>query len=155
MEFRCFVRNRRFLCVSQRDHHHYSFLQSLHSEIIRLATALFEQITDFESENWVFDIYIPRTRRRAHLIDINPFAPRTDPGLYDWAEILGMSGEDGVEMRLVTAEERGIMGMEFAAQRVPKDVVDASQGKNVVEFAIEWEQLLRNGVQDDSASDVE
>ena len=152
MEFRCFVRNRKFLCISQRDRHYYSFLHQLQSEIIRLATDLFQHLRDFDSENWVFDMYIPRTRLRAHLIDMNPFAPRTDPGLYEWDEILLMTGEE-VEIRLVREEERGITGMEFSAQRVPRDVVDASHGKTVVEFAVEWERMLRSGVQNEEDSE--
>lgn len=91
---------------------------------------------------------------RAHLIDMNPFAGRTDPGLFEWREVLGMTGDGEVEIRLVREQERGIVGMEFSAQRVPRDVVDASQGKNVVEFAIEWEEMLRKGVQD-TESDTE
>jgi len=91
---------------------------------------------------------------RAHLIDMNPFAPRTDPGLFEWREVLGMTRDGEVEIRLVREQERGIVGMEFSAQRVPRDVVDASQGKNVVEFAIEWEEMLRKSVQD-TESDTE
>ena len=155
MEFRCFVRNRQFLCISQRDKHYYTFLLALKPEILPLSTELFHQLKDFESENWVFDIYIPRTRMRAHLIDINPFAPRTDPGLFEWDEILRMSGDGDVEVRFVKEEERGINGIEFSAQRVPRDVVDVSQGKSVVEFAVEWEEMLRKGVRDEGDSHVE
>ena len=123
-------------------------------EIVRHATTLFNQIKDFESENWVFDMYIPRTRLRGHLIDMNPFAPRTDPGLFEWTEILEM--RDGeVEVRFVQENERRIGGLEFSAQRVPKDVVDVSQGRGVVEFAVEWEKMLRKGVQNDVESDSE
>jgi len=91
---------------------------------------------------------------RGHLIDMNPFAPRTDPGLFEWNEILEM--RDGeVEVRFVKENERRIGGLEFSAQRVPRDVVDASQGRGVVEFAVEWEEMLRNGVQNDVESDSE
>jgi len=91
---------------------------------------------------------------RAHLIDMNPFAARTDPGLYEWREVLEMTGDQEIEIRLVREQERGIVGMEFSAQRMPRDVVDASQGKSVVEFAVEWEEMLRKGVQD-TESDTE
>jgi hypothetical protein len=149
MEFRCFVRNRTLLCLSQRQNHYYPFLQTLQPHILKLAIELFQHLKDFESENWVFDMYIPRTRIRGHLIDMNPFAPRTDPGLFEWQEILKMTGEPEVIVRFVKEEERGIGGMEFSAQRVPRDVVDASQGKGVVEFAVKWEEMLRKDVQDD------
>jgi hypothetical protein len=34
-------------------------------------------------------------------------------------------------------------------------VVDVSQGRGVVEFAVEWEKMLRKGVQNDVESDSE
>jgi hypothetical protein len=34
-----------------------------------------------------------------------------------------------VQIRLVSEEDKGISGIEFAAQRVPLDVVEASQGR--------------------------
>jgi hypothetical protein len=147
MEFRAFVRDRNLLAVTQRDSHYYPFLRALEPEIRRLVGELFNSIREFESANWVFDCYIPRTRKRAHLIDMNPFAPRTDAGLFTWGEVLAMSGEGGVEVRFVEEEGRGIGGIEFSAQRVPRDVVEVSQGKNVVEFAVEWERMLREGVE--------
>jgi D123 len=155
MEFRCFVRNRTLICLSQRQNHYYPFLQALELHILKLATELFEHLKDFESENWVFDMYIPRTRIRGHLIDMNPFAPRTDPGLFEWREILNITGQEGVVVRFVKEEDRGIGGMEFSAQRLPKDVIDASQGTGVVEFAVKWEEMLRKGMQDDEVSDTE
>jgi hypothetical protein len=67
-----------------------------------------------------------------------------------------MSGEGGVEVRFVGEEGRGIGGIEFSAQRVPRDVVEVSQGKNVVEFAVEWERMLREGVENsESGSEKE
>lgn len=87
-------------------------------------------------------------------MDINPFAPRTDPGLFEWSEILGMR-EGEVDVRFVEENERRIGGLEFSAQRVPREVVEVSQGRGVVEFAVEWEEMLRNGVQNDVESDVE
>jgi hypothetical protein len=103
----------------------------------------------------VFDMYIPRTRLRGHLIDINPFAARTDPALFQWSEILGMSEEGEVDVRFVRESEQRIGGLEFSAQRVPREVVEVSQGRGVVEFAVEWEEMLRKGVQDNIDSDTE
>ena len=44
----------------------------------------------FPDDNFVFDVYIPRPKegQRVWLIDINPWAPRTDPLLFSWMEIL-------------------------------------------------------------------
>jgi hypothetical protein len=87
------------------------------------------------------------------LIDINPFAPRTDPGLFEWREILGMTEDAEVEVGFVEESEQRIGGLEFSAQRVPREVVDVSQGRGVIEFAVEWEEMLRKGVRDDIQSD--
>lgn len=60
-----------------------------------------------------------------------------------------MRGDANVDIRLVTERDRGIGGIEFSAQRVPLDLVNASHGKAVAEFAAEWEELLKNSVQGD------
>jgi hypothetical protein len=44
----------------------------------------------FEDENFVFDCYVPQTYDRVWLVDINPWAPRTDPILFSWMELLEM-----------------------------------------------------------------
>ena len=43
-----------------------------------------------EEENFVFDVYIPPPHEKVWLIDINPWAPRTDPLLFSWLELLRM-----------------------------------------------------------------
>ena len=44
----------------------------------------------FADENFVFDVYVPAPYDRVWLVDINPWAPRTDPLLFSWLEILNM-----------------------------------------------------------------
>ncbi|KAL8754333.1 MAG: hypothetical protein Q9184_005140 [Pyrenodesmia sp. 2 TL-2023] len=92
LEFRCFVRARTLLCVCQRDLNHYDFLPNLTGTLRLRIQAFFEESLKgtFEDENWVFDVYIPPPHRRVWLIDVNPWAPRTDPLLFSWMEILGM-----------------------------------------------------------------
>ena len=94
LEFRCFIRNRDLLCICQRDLNHYGFLSSLVPKFRRLLHEFFRdylQLT-FPDENFVFDVYIPPPYGRVWLIDINPWAPRTDPLLFSWLEILQMRG---------------------------------------------------------------
>jgi hypothetical protein len=38
----------------------------------------------------VFDIYLPEPYDKVRLMDINPWAPRTDPLLFSWLELLTM-----------------------------------------------------------------
>ena len=92
MEFRCFVRRRRLLAVCQRDLNHYDFLGPLAPTLQDL---LYESITanlksTFPHETFVFDVYVPKPvpGGRIWLVDINPWAPRTDPLLFSWFELL-------------------------------------------------------------------
>ncbi|MCJ1472992.1 hypothetical protein MMC13_001641 [Lambiella insularis] len=94
LEFRCFVRRRRLLSICQRDLNHYAFLPSLISTLQDLIRNFFEQkLRDsFPDENFVFDVYVPQPKEvgRVWLIDINPWAIRTDPLLFSWLELLTM-----------------------------------------------------------------
>lgn len=110
LEFRCFVKDRSLIAISQRDLNYYAFLKSLRPQIIRRARELFnaKMRFTFPDSCFVFDVYIPEadyddddddddqegqnrtTLGRARLIDINPWAPRTDTLLFDWRELLEM-----------------------------------------------------------------
>ena len=94
LEFRCFVRRCTVLCICQRDLNHYEFLPSLVPLLKSLITTFFaEKLRDtFPEENFVFDVYIPQPQERGRvwLIDVNPWAVRTDPLLFSWLEVLTM-----------------------------------------------------------------
>ena len=95
LEFRCFVRRRRLLCICQRDLNHYAFLAQLVPTLKSLIQAFFEENLQatFPDDNFVFDVYVPQPKEkgRVWLIDINPWAVRTDPLLFSWLEVLTMS----------------------------------------------------------------
>ena len=92
LEFRCFVRKRRLLCMCQRDLNYYAFLPSLVPNLRARIQEFFERNLrrTFPDENFVFDIYIPAPHNRVWLMDINPWAVKTDPLLFSWLEILQM-----------------------------------------------------------------
>ncbi|KAH6624277.1 D123-domain-containing protein [Chaetomium sp. MPI-SDFR-AT-0129] len=115
LEFRCFVKSRSLIAISQRDLNYYAFLDALRPQIARRVAELFHgqlRLT-FPDGDFVFDVYIPEARYdadesdeeeegtegdreggqrkvlgRARLIDINPWAERTDSLLFDWGELL-------------------------------------------------------------------
>ncbi|KAK0753253.1 D123-domain-containing protein [Schizothecium vesticola] len=108
-EFRCFVKDRALVAITQRDLNHYAFLQSLRAAVVARVRDLFQTLRfSFPDGSFVFDVYIPGTEGvdgdeydsdqdddgdrlgRARLIDINPWAPRTDTLLFDWGELLTM-----------------------------------------------------------------
>ena len=96
LEIRCFVRSRHVLCMCQRDLNHFDFLPRLIPKLRSLIQDFFDKNLkrSFPDENCVFDAYIPPPHDRVWLIDINPWAQRTDPLLFSWMEILNMSGEE-------------------------------------------------------------
>ncbi|KAJ5768931.1 hypothetical protein N7520_003490 [Penicillium odoratum] len=99
LEFRCFVRNRKLLCMCQRDLNHFDFLFEMRDMFRSRIQAFFdEKLRDtFPDPNFVFDVYVPAPHQRVWLVDINPWAQRTDPLLFSWLEILRMKDPIGFE----------------------------------------------------------
>ena len=94
LEFRCFVRERELLCICQRDLNYFSFLPALAPNLNSKIRDFFHDHLrrSFPDESFAFDVYIPQPYVRVWLIDINPWAPRTDPLLFSWLEILTITG---------------------------------------------------------------
>ena len=92
MEFRCFVSSRHLLCICQRNLNHFTFLPPLIPSLRTLIQDFFDKNlqTTFPDDNFAFDVYIPPPHSRVWLIDVNPWALRTDPLLFSWMEILNM-----------------------------------------------------------------
>lgn len=162
LEFRCFVRNRTLIAVSQRELNYFAFLFQMRSSLRERIQALLHNDllgSDFfsngEMDNFVFDVYIPPPHDRVWLIDINPWAPRTDPLLFSWLELLTMQdrsvplptrvigaeedlGDDEEEEEISEPEFRLVgrddpeayqfSSTKYSAHKLPKDVVDASLG---------------------------
>jgi hypothetical protein len=90
VEFRCFVRNRKLIGITQRDLNHFDFLFDLQDRLQSKIQEFFDvRLRDtFPDENFVFDVYVPTPYERVWLVDVNPWAPRTDPLLFSWLELL-------------------------------------------------------------------
>lgn len=158
VEFRCFVRNRKLLGITQRDLNHYEFLEPMKAELVETIESFFEEkLRDtFPDPDFVFDVYIPQSDRdkKVWLIDINPFAPRTDALLFSWTELLEQNlGEHevddaGVELRLVRKDDPEAYSFttsQYSASKMPKEVVDAGvNGDEAIwEFAARWREITR------------
>lgn len=150
MEFRAFVAGGRVAAICQRDLNHYEFLISTREELKDLIVDFHRNnLSDFPDPDFVFDVYIT-SENRVWLVDINPFAPRTESILFSWAELLRLRvGEDtdDVELRLVEsgdAEAWGFGGSQYSASKLPKEVVEAGhQGEEAVwEFAKRWRDII-------------
>ena len=165
LEFRCFVRNKTLLAVSQREMNYFTFLFELRPGLLSKIRAFLQDhiLPNFPDRSFVFDVYIPPPHDRVWLIDINPWAPRTDPLLFSWLEILQITGpEDGKPDHLTESEDEDIFEPEFrlverddpeayqftatkySAHKLPKEVVDASttQEGGMRELMEGWKRAL-------------
>ncbi|KAL2217092.1 cell cycle control protein Cdc123 [Thermoascus aurantiacus ATCC 26904] len=124
VEFRCFVRNRTLLCMCQRDLNHFDFLFPMRDHLRSKIQDFFDEKLKhtFPDPNFVFDVYIPPPHERVWLMDVNPWAQRTDPLLFSWKEILEMKDPVGVR------EEEEVDGEE--TNGLEEDVVRLSINNN-------------------------
>lgn len=182
LEFRCFVNARHLLCLCQRELNYYEFLTPLVPKLLPLIQTFFDKnLRDtFPDEDFVFDIYIPPPHVRVWLIDINPWAPRTDPLLFSWLEVFEMAedvkqltnpeseSEDDDENQSSEAEYAGspefrLVGRndpealnfntaQYSAHKLPKDVVDAGiEGEaGIRDFMVRWREIVNQERQADT-----
>ncbi|OAA44758.1 cell division cycle protein 123 [Metarhizium rileyi] len=98
LEFRCFVKHRSLIGITQRDLNYYKFLQDLRPQLWRKIRTFFrdKMRLTFPDACFAFDVYIPEDHvtddglGKVRLMDINPWAPSTDPLLFSWQELLDM-----------------------------------------------------------------
>lgn len=151
-EFRCFVKGRKLVAITQRDMNYYDYLDGLKNDIKKEISQFFDDnLRDtFPDESFVFDVYIPRPFTKVWLIDINPFARKTDTLLWDWQELLKLENT-GPELRLVDKldSSRGFSSREHTENSMPKEFVDASVSGNIVDLASQLQQILRQQEQED------
>jgi hypothetical protein len=90
-EFRCFMRGRRLVGISQYDCKNLGHCSEIAENAMRIRTsveALFENVRAASHvDNVVFDVFVrPRDAFAATLLELNPFGPETDACLFDWGE---------------------------------------------------------------------
>lgn len=179
LEFRCFVKHRSLVAISQRDLNHYTFLDGLRPRIRSIIRAFFRRHLrlTFPDASFAFDVYVPEDPLadgglgRVRLVDVNPWAPRTDALLFSWGELLRMevkaplfgsaetgtacSGDDEDDdddddgtpvLRLVERDDPAAVNFgsaQFSAHKLPKEVVDASLAGEggLREFAQQWKHM--------------
>lgn len=89
-EFRCFVKDRTLIAISQRDLKFVGYSDQLLRQLENTIQGFFDDKLkiSFPDPSFSFDVYVPEPHNRVRLIDINPWAPRTDPLLFSWLELL-------------------------------------------------------------------
>jgi hypothetical protein len=145
LEFRVFVKDNEIIGITQRELNFYDFLEPIELTIRHLIENFYDDVLrdTFPDDDYVFDVYLPRPFNRTYLIDINPFARKTDSQLFTWNELATMTPREDYELRLVTEVDKGRFAVkEHTENQVPKDVVDASLDSSAMaELAKEWQEL--------------
>lgn len=132
LEFRCFVKNRSLVGISQRDQNYYSFLESLRPQLWRKIRTFFTETLrlSFPDPSFAFDVYVPENSfaddglGKVRLMDINPWAPRTDSLLFQWEELLDLEVARPL-YGAVSQEDPGLSSDDTGAEDTEDDDEDA------------------------------
>ena len=90
-------------------------------------------------------MYINRQSEKVFLVDVDPLGPMTDSLLFGWDEIL-----EGIvmPMRVITSRSEAAQATPFAFNQYPKEMIDFSQGSNLVEFAEKFQSEMAKATGD-------
>ncbi|KZS93583.1 cytoplasmic protein [Sistotremastrum niveocremeum HHB9708] len=90
-EFRCFVREGRLIGITQRDPVYYEYLtdvsnsNKIRSAILKLWTAEIEP--RWPHPDYIVDLLLTRNLEKGHIVDLNPYGPKTDPVLFSFEDL--------------------------------------------------------------------
>ncbi|GAA5950528.1 hypothetical protein JCM3765_000519 [Sporobolomyces pararoseus] len=166
-EWRCFVKDRQLIGISQRDTTFYDFLQpeSARQQIVdQISTFWTETVKDeFPLADYTLDVYLTRDQSRTFIIDFNPYSPSTDSLLFSYSELASLSSPvSSSSSTATTLPILKVVGSEGSAgalpryshNRYPKDVVELSEGQSVAEFAKVWGEKLKDATLGDEGNDA-
>ena len=103
----------------------------------------------------VFDILMTRDLSRGHILDFNPYAPRTDTLLFTYEELQSLLDAGALKPIFRAIDSRS----HPAAVRntplhqhnmVPLDALDMSSGQAIESFAELWRQSILESMHDDN-----
>jgi len=130
-EFRCFVRDRELLGISQRDPtQFYDHIAADANSIVTDIRTFFREFVQnrFQSKSYVFDVLRLR-KDRVKLVDFNPFSPVTDSHLFEWDELTHLQPVNQVDFRFVESE-MGIQPDGLQRYGRPQDFNDLAEGND-------------------------
>lgn len=167
-ELRCLVRYEKLLGISQRDPNYYDFWNesSTQSKALDAVKTFWENNLKGKwpesGGDYVFDFLLTRDLSRGHIIDFNPYAPRTDPLLFsyeDLHDLLLARGDDyspQPELRVVDSPSHPFAARNAPAHQhnmIPLEALTMSSGRSMQDFAGALQEEIRKSMQDDSGDD--
>jgi len=135
-EFRCFVRNKDLIAVSQRDNtNFYDHIQGQADSIKQDILTFFREHIQpkFSLDNYVFDV-IRSKKDKVILVDFNPFGETTEALFFTWEELRELDpcnnrDVDSFEFRYAT-DSSGVQPHPYRHYSIPRDFVDLSTGSD-------------------------
>ena len=148
LEFRCFVKSKNLVAVSQRH------VTDFYEFLLREKDAIEDAIAEFweahvsttswheKQRDYVFDVYVTPKTKKVKIIDFNVWGGTTLPMLFEWRELEAMEcsvkpGDDergyadNIEFRIIESQGHIRPGLQLG---VPYDLYDTSEGSAISEF---------------------
>ncbi|KAH8998686.1 D123-domain-containing protein [Lactarius akahatsu] len=159
-EMRAFVRDGVLVGISQRDTNYYEFLDEPETQRKILSSFIAHWAAHVQPKwtgpaSYTFDVLLTRDLTRFHIVDFNPYAPRTDALLFSYAELAALSSAAAAATTpptpvLRVVDSRGHPtatrnAPEHQHNMVPLEALTLSHGRNVEEFAAAWMDQVRRG----------
>jgi len=102
------------------------------------------------------DVLLTRDLTRFHIIDFNPYAPRTDPLLFTYEELttlftaatMSSSPAPAPALRVIDSPAHPATtrnAPQYQHNMVPLEALTLSEGRNMEEFAAAWMDQVRRG----------
>lgn len=143
-EFRCFLKGRRLICISQRNYRtFFPFLLDTaeQEKIKKTLSSFFEDIGDKVDELYQdtmlrVDVYVDR-QMKTWIVDLSPLTVECDHCLFSFEEIETLQE---LELRVLPSQI-AMQPCEHIMQRLPQDIVDLSTSDGIEAFA----QAMRDG----------
>ncbi|TQW00385.1 hypothetical protein V2A60_001469 [Cordyceps javanica] len=144
LEFRCFVKHRQLIAISQRDLNYYNFLEGLRPNLWRKITKFHNETLrhTFPDASFTFDVYVPENSLaddglgKVRLMDINPWAIRTDALLFSWEELLQQEVARPLYGPPAGADAADVSGGETTADEFDDDILQEYSPDRLPELRI-------------------
>jgi len=156
-EFRCFVKDRELVGISQRDPTQYYDHIGVDAEsIVNDVRTFFAEFVQnrFQSKSYVFDVLRVK-KDKVKLVDFNPFGPVTDSQLFDWDQLTGDHPAcNEVDFRFVESE-MGIQPDGLQRYGRPQDFNDLAEGNDpakLIDF-LKLQGQIQAADEDESSDD--
>lgn len=168
-EIRCFVRNGALIGLSQRDTNFYDFLAEAGTQTTIVTSVRTYWETHVKSkwtgpDSYVFDVLLTRDLTRFHILDFNPYAPRTDPLLFTYEELRDISthirdsNEIIPHLRIIDSPAHPVATRNTPAHQhnmVPFEALSLSEGRDVDSFRKIWEDEIKKGMDESDDEDYD